>query len=102
MTQISELFSVLVDWVVSHGGEMPGKLPGLWRGETEDWTVACNGSPKEEREGVPPASFLLQHKTALLGMAIVNPFGGVVTGPTEGELIEHFKARTPAQIGGAA
>ena len=102
MTQISELFSVLVGWVVSHGGDMPGNMPAVWRGETEDWSVACNGSAKEEREDIPPLSFLLEHKTALVVMAIVNPFGGVVTGTEESDLIEHFKSRTPAKIGGAA
>ena len=102
MTQISELFSVLVDWVVSRGGDMPGKLPGVWRGETDDWNIACNGSAKETRENIPPLSFHLQHKTALLSMAIVNPFGGAIVGTEESALIEHFKSRTPAQIGGAA
>lgn len=90
--QISELFAVLVDWVLSTGAENVGALPGLWTGETDQWSVECNGSTKEEREGIPPLTFKLTHKTALIGIALVNPSGGVVVGPSEGELLEHFRA----------
>lgn len=90
--QITELFAVLVDWALSAGAENVGALPGLWTGETDQWAVECNGSTTEDRQDIPPMTFRLTHKTALIGVALVNPFGGVVAGPSEGELLDHFRA----------
>lgn len=87
---ISELFTVLADWVVASGQERVDELPGLWHGETADWRVRLNGH-MDTREDLSPMTFELTHKTAFIGMAFVSPFGGIVVGPSEAELIDHFR-----------
>lgn len=87
-------FATLVDWVLSTGQERVDLLPDLWHGETDQWRVTLNGSRTETRDDLPPMTFRLIHKTALIGVAVINPFGGAVAGVTEEELIEHFEAAT--------
>lgn len=88
---IAELFAVLVDWVLATGQEKVNLLPGLWHGETDDWAVRLNGHT-EQCEDVSPMTFELRHKTAMLGLAIVSPFDGIIIGPDEQELIEYFRS----------
>ncbi len=88
---VTELFVALVDWVLSTGARNLDQIPGLWSGETEDWLVRCNAH-RQEVDGMEPMTFELRHKTAFFGMAIVTPFDGALVGPTEDELIGHFRA----------
>lgn len=92
---ISELYVALVDWAIANGAEKIDRLPGLWTGETSQWNVAINGH-KHEVDGVPPFGYQLTHKTALVGAAVGGPFGGVLAGPSEADIIAHFRAATPA------
>jgi hypothetical protein len=45
--RVTYFYACLVDWAVSKGAENVDKLPGLWRGETEEWIVQINGRPHE-------------------------------------------------------
>ena len=90
---VSELFSVLIRWATSLGAEKISELPGVWQGETADWSVKINGHPREI-DDVPPYGYLCQHKTAFIGIALGDINGGCVMGPSEAELIAHFKAAT--------
>ena len=95
LEHISELFIVLVDWAVSTGAEHVDKLPGLWVGETDEWVVKFNPDTQRERDGIPPLTFRLDHKTALVGLALVGTGSGAVVGPSEAELLAHFRTATP-------
>jgi hypothetical protein len=92
--EISLLFATVVQWAVARGAERIDTLPGLWTGETDDWLVKLNGH-SHEIEDTPPFGYLLQHKTALAGLAIGGAIFGHVIGPSEDDLIAHFRARTP-------
>ena len=95
--QISLLFATISEWAVAQGADKINRLPGPWTGETDEWTVKINGHPNEI-DDVPPYGFLATHKTAFIGMAIGNAYGGCVIGPSENELIEHFRSRLPSSI----
>lgn len=88
---LSELFVTLTDWVISTGAEHLDRLPGLWHGETDEWTVRVNGH-MHEVEGVAPVTFELTHKIYFTGLAIVSPYDGALIGISEDGLIAHFKA----------
>lgn len=93
MPEVAPLFAVLAAWAVGQGAEGANRQPGLWHGETEDWDVKMN--PHEETiEGVDPFTWQCTHKTAFLAIAVVGVTGGCIIGPTEEEVIEHFRART--------
>jgi hypothetical protein len=92
--ELSLLFVAVVDWAVAQGAERIDTLPGLWTGETDAWLVKLNGH-MHEIEDTPPFGYLLQHKTALAGLAIGDVAGGAIIGPSEDDLIAHFRARTP-------
>lgn len=86
--QMSEAFAAVIDWALRHDATDIRKLPGLWRGETDQWKVAINGH-SEETEGVPPYSMQLEHKT-YFQFAVISPNGGAIAGD-EADLIDHFK-----------
>jgi hypothetical protein len=90
-TNISMLFVTVVQWAVSQGAERIDTLPGLWAGETDEWLVKLNGH-RHEIDDTPPLGYLLQHKTALAGMAIGGAPSGAIIGPSEDDLIAHFRA----------
>lgn len=89
MGEITQLYATLVQWAVLQGADSIDKLPGPWEGGTDQWSVKLNGHNREISL-VPPFGYLLTHKTALVGVAIGDPFGGTVAGPSEDELISHF------------
>ncbi len=94
MTGASLLFYTIIRWAEAQGATNVKALPGCWHGETDEWTVRINGH-SHEVEDVPPFSAVVMHKTALLGIAVLNIAGGCITGPTEDELISHFGALIP-------
>lgn len=97
--EISVLFVTIVDWAASHGAKRIRTLPGLWEGETDEWKVKINGHG-HMIEDVPAFGYIAQHKTAFLGWAAGDPFGGAIVGPNEDDLIAHFKARTARSTDG--
>ena len=91
---ITSLFAAVVEWAIAQGGGDFHLLPGIWRGETDEWVVKINGH-RQEMDDVPPYGYLLTHKTALVGLAIGNMVGGCVAGPSEEDLIAHFRNQMP-------
>lgn len=94
-------FAVLAEWAIGEGAAQITAKPGVWTGETDEWCVTCNPH-RVEMDDVPPVTFQLIHKTALVGIALISPFCGHVAGPTEAELIAHFRDRTRSKTHGAA
>lgn len=88
---ITELYAALVDWALANGAE--AATSDLWSGETDQWAVKMNRRA-HEIDDVPPYGYVLAHKTAFVGMAVGDPFGGAVAGATEANLIAHFRAAT--------
>ena len=92
---VSELFVEIGQWAVAKGAENIGGLPGLWVGETPEWTVEINGHA-EEIDGLPFCNARLAHKQ-YLQVAIVSPRGGAIGGgATEDDLITHFRREREA------
>lgn len=86
---IGELTAAVVEWAVANGAADIGNVPGLWRGETDEWKVEANGH-EEDIDGLSFGNIRLTHK-ALLAVAILTPFGGVIGGGyPEDKLIDHF------------
>jgi hypothetical protein len=94
---ITQLFATVVQWAIAQGADNIKALPGVWHGETDDWTVKLNGHPREI-DDVPPYGYLITHKTALCGLAIGNAAGGCVMGPSEDDLIAYFTAEIDAFV----
>lgn len=93
---ISILFSEIAQWAQTQGAIDLPSHPGLWSGETDEWTVEINGH-LEEIDGLPYGHARLVHKQ-FLRLAILSPFGGCIGGgASEGELIEHFRAARTAR-----
>jgi hypothetical protein len=95
--QITLLFATVVQWATTQGANNLKALPGVWTGETDQWTVKLNGHAREVEE-VPPYGYLLTHKTAVFGAALGNPTGGWIIGPSEDDLIAHFQAQMPGGV----
>jgi len=92
---LSELAAAIADWAVASGAENIADAPGLWRGETDEWTVDVNGH-QEEIDNLPFAHFRLSHKTRF-AFAVLSPFGGAIVGEyPEDDLIAHFRAALQA------
>jgi hypothetical protein len=89
---ISELWGTVAMWAQSVGAERIDRLPGLWDGETSEWSVRVNGHGREI-DGVPPYGIAMVHKTRL-ALAVVTPRSGQISGITEDEAISHFAAIT--------
>ncbi len=95
---ISELFSVMVDWMKSIGVEDASKGPQPWRGQLETPSgailkVALNASPSPVDDGaitLTPYSASITSDD-IIAVAVFNPFGGSVGGCDEGYFINMFK-----------
>lgn len=87
---ISELAAAIIEWAVANGAEKISDTPGLWHGETDEWTVEANGH-REAIDGLPFAHIRLTHKR-YLQIAVLSPFGGIIGGGAdEDAMIEHFR-----------
>lgn len=85
---LSELWVTIMNWVSDQNPGEIFRLEGLWSGQTPDWNVEVNGH-KHEVEDVPPYGVRLSHRE-YLAFGIISPNSGVITGPTEDEIIAHF------------
>ena len=96
---ISELFSVMVDWMKSIGVTDASKCEQPWRGELKTakgyvLKVALNAS----KDPVPNGGLTLDPYHAsiisddIIAIAIISPYGGACGGVDENYLIETFKA----------
>lgn len=92
--RVSALFATVVGWAVAAGAKRIDLLPGVWRGETDEWKVAVNPH-KHELDGIPPGGMVLQHKK-YLAFAALGLNGGAITGALEPEIIAHFNAAREA------
>lgn len=81
---ICHLFATVAAWAMEQ--RMPPR--SFWEGQTEDWTVRINAT-SHMLEGVEPYHIHLEHR-CYLAFAVLNPVGGVLTGPSEDETIAHF------------
>lgn len=91
MSGISELYMEVVGWAVANGATRIDMTPGIWVGETSDYTVKVNPHD-EEIDGLEFGQMSIEHKTLFAKIAVLFPSGGQVVGVTEDDLIEHFRA----------
>lgn len=92
--RVSALFATVVSWAVAAGAKRIDLLPGVWRGETDEWKVAVNPH-KHEIDGILPGQMVLEHKT-YMAFAALGLNGGAITGASEPEIIAHFNAAREA------
>ncbi len=95
---VSELFSVVVEWALRHGGEGAHARPGCWQKDTEAtnglFALSVTLNPHMEQEGdIPPVTAKIepQDKMGPIAICLAHPYGGSVIGFNEDALIQHFK-----------
>lgn len=87
---VSALFMEIASWMNDIGVGDLRQYPGLWRGETPEWTVEMNGHD-EPVDGLPFAHARLTHKK-YMQFAVLSPYSGAILGGSENDAIEHFRA----------
>lgn len=98
---ISELFSVMVDWMKSIGVTDASKGPQPWRGTFKTpngrtLKVALNCSKEEiDGDGIKLAPYHASITSdEIMVAAIISPFGGALGGVSEADMIDAFKNAT--------
>lgn len=93
MNGIPELYATVVDWILAAGAQNLNETPGLWTGQTAEWLVQVN--PHNARtDDFDPFEMRLTHHRLFGALAVLDPRGGSIIGPSEAELIAHFTAET--------
>ena len=101
MTQeqnVSELFASIVAYADAMGARNINELPGCWEAKVDDKTfLAVNGHQTAMKASRGPVLEPYHAFVEINGWpaALLNPYGGVVMGGSEDDLIERFRKATP-------
>lgn len=95
--KISELTVSVFEWAIKHGGDGAHARPGCWVGRTQPAGVYGSLDVKinphmEECDGISPATARITSDEAIR-VCFCNPYGGVLGGFNEEDLIDHFKSQ---------